>query len=155
MKLAMFRDAAGPRLGVYDREHVIDVLETAPDLPRDIAAIIHEGPSAIDAVARAVRTSQPSARREISSLSFLPPIANPAKIVCLGLNYADHAKEGGHARPQYPSLFLRCATSLVAHGDRILRPAASTQLDYEAELVAVVGRSARHVSPSDALAYVA
>jgi acylpyruvate hydrolase len=154
MKLAMFRLGADERLGAFDGEHVIDLAEEAPHLPRDITAIIRSGPSALDAVVRAVRNARPSARHEASSLSLLPPISNPGKIACLGLNYVDHAKEGGHAKPDYPSFFLRCATSLVAHGEPILRPLVSTQLDYEAELVAVVGRTARHVSRSDALAHI-
>jgi acylpyruvate hydrolase len=155
MKLAMFRIGSGERMGTFDGESVVDLAEADPDLPRNIAATIRSGPAAFDAVARAVRNARTSARRQASSLSLLAPIADPGKIVCLGLNYVDHAKEGGHAKPDYPSFFLRCATSLAGHGEPILRPLVSTQLDYEAELVAVVGRTARHVSQSNALAYIA
>ncbi|OGA09437.1 MAG: 5-oxopent-3-ene-1,2,5-tricarboxylate decarboxylase, partial [Betaproteobacteria bacterium RIFCSPLOWO2_02_FULL_65_20] len=77
------------------------------------------------------------------------------KIICLGLNYVDHATEGGHAKPSYPSFFMRVATSLTAHGQPIVRPPCSTQLDYEAELAVVVGRRARHVREADALGIVA
>ncbi|MGH6799463.1 MAG: fumarylacetoacetate hydrolase family protein, partial [Roseiarcus sp.] len=77
------------------------------------------------------------------------------KIICLGLNYADHAKEGGHAKPEYPSFFLRCASSLVAHGRPILRPRVSIKLDYEAELVAIVGKTARNIDKANALSAIA
>ena len=85
---------------------------------------------------------------------WLPPF-EVGTIIALGLNYADHAKEGGHAKPEYPSFFMRCATSLVAHGEAMLRPQASIQLDYEAELVAIVGRTARHVAKEKAFDYIA
>jgi 2-keto-4-pentenoate hydratase/2-oxohepta-3-ene-1,7-dioic acid hydratase in catechol pathway len=91
----------------------------------------------------------------MAGLRFRLPIETAGKIICLGLNYVDHAAEGGHAKPEYPSLFLRCNTSLVAHGEAIWLPKASSKLDYEAELVAVVGRRARHVKAVDALPYIA
>jgi 2-keto-4-pentenoate hydratase/2-oxohepta-3-ene-1,7-dioic acid hydratase in catechol pathway len=96
-----------------------------------------------------------SARRPLAQLRFGLPVARPGKILCLGLNYLEHAKEGGHARPQFPSVFLRCLTSLVPHQAPILRPSASETLDYEAELVAIIGRRAKHVTPADVLACVA
>src|SRR5207237_2663766 len=76
-------------------------------------------------------------------------------IVCLGLNYLEHAKEGGHQRPQFPSIFMRCQTSLVAHLAAIVRPAASETLDYEAELVAIIGKPVKHARLADALDCVA
>jgi 2-keto-4-pentenoate hydratase/2-oxohepta-3-ene-1,7-dioic acid hydratase in catechol pathway len=72
----------------------------------------------------------------------------------LGLNYADHAKEGGHARPDYPSFFMRGPSSLTAHQAPIIRPKASTKLDYEAELAFVMGKRAKHCSLENALEHV-
>lgn len=83
------------------------------------------------------------------------PVARPGKIICLGLNYAAHAAEGGNAAPEYPSFFMRGATSLIAHGAPLVRPRVSDKLDFEAELAVVVGRRARHLTESDALAAVA
>ena len=103
----------------------------------------------------AAKSAKPAARRALKGLRLLPPVGNPGKIVCLGLNYVDHAAEGGHAKPTYPSLFLRCTSSLCGHGAPIVRPRCSTSLDYEAELVAVVGRTARHVKKENALAIIA
>jgi 2-keto-4-pentenoate hydratase/2-oxohepta-3-ene-1,7-dioic acid hydratase in catechol pathway len=84
----------------------------------------------------------------------LPVVERPGKVVCLGLNYAEHAREGGHAVPDYPALFLRVTSSLVGHGEPIVRPAASELLDYEAELAVVIGKRGRHIEAADALDHV-
>ncbi len=88
------------------------------------------------------------------SLTWLPVLPEPGKVVCLGVNYHDHAKEGGNTVADYPTLFLRCSTSLLAHGAPLAVPVASSKLDYEAELAVVIGRRARHVAEADALAHV-
>ena len=107
------------------------------------------------AVDRLQQVDPPDRFGHLDGLRHLLPLENPGKVVCLGLNYVDHAAEGGHARPTYPSFFLRTRTSLVPHGEAILRPRCSEQLDYEAELAVVIGRTAKHVARADALAYVA
>jgi acylpyruvate hydrolase len=155
MRLAAFEQAGTARLGLVENDSIIDLAEAAPDLPRDLVGLIRAGAPAFAAAEQAARTARPAARRALAGLRFLPPIPNPGKIICLGLNYVDHAKEGGHAKPEYPSFFMRGATSLVAHGAPILRPRSSIQLDYEAELVAVVGRTARHVVKERAFDYIA
>ncbi|CAN7743954.1 MULTISPECIES: fumarylacetoacetate hydrolase family protein [unclassified Caballeronia] len=91
----------------------------------------------------------------LDALHLLPPIPQPGKVICLGLNYADHAKEGGNPIPDYPAVFLRATSSLVGHGQPILRPANSDKLDYEAELAIVIGRKAKNVSEGDALTCIA
>jgi 2-keto-4-pentenoate hydratase/2-oxohepta-3-ene-1,7-dioic acid hydratase in catechol pathway len=113
------------------------------------------GARLLEDLEKAAAAAPSRAVKDLAALTLLPPIMAPGKIMCLGLNYADHAAEGGHARPDYPSLFLRCSSSLVAHGSPIVRPLCSEQLDYEAELVAFIGRRARHVKAKEALAYVA
>jgi len=90
-----------------------------------------------------------------NSVTLLPPVTDAAKIICLGLNYKDHATETKMALPTFPSIFLRTQTTLVGHGSPIVRPKNSTQLDYEGELVAVIGRRARHIRKPDSLDYVA
>jgi 2-keto-4-pentenoate hydratase/2-oxohepta-3-ene-1,7-dioic acid hydratase in catechol pathway len=96
-----------------------------------------------------------SAIKSLASVKLLPLIANPGKVVCMGLNYADHAKEGGNARPEYPSFFMRGPNSLVAHNEPIVRPKVSTQLDYEAELAVIIGHRARHLTQANALSCIA
>jgi acylpyruvate hydrolase len=155
MRLIAFEEAGHPRLGVVERDGVVDLERAAPELPRDLLGLIRAGDAAFAAAAGAAAKAGAASRRPLAGLRFRPPIENAGKILCLGLNYVDHAAEGGHAKPDYPSLFMRCNTSLVAHGEAILRPRASSQLDYEAELVAVIGRTARHVAVRDALSHIA
>jgi 2-keto-4-pentenoate hydratase/2-oxohepta-3-ene-1,7-dioic acid hydratase in catechol pathway len=107
-----------------------------------------------EAAARAAKGAPAAARRKLADLKLLPVVPRPGKIVCLGLNYVDHAAEGGHAKPDYPSFFLRVSTSLVGHNQPILLPKCSDKLDYEAELAVIIGKTARHVAKADALNYV-
>ena len=93
---------------------------------------------------------------DMAACKALPPIPRPGKIICVGLNYVDHAAESPYeGLPSYPAFFPRFSTSLIADGDAIVRPSCSHELDFEGELVAVIGRRARHVSEADALDYVA
>lgn len=84
-----------------------------------------------------------------------PPLARPGKIICVGLNYADHAAETGQPIPTVPVLFAKFATSICGSGDRVVRPAEVTDLDYEAELGVVIGRRAKGLTVADAPAAVA
>jgi 2-keto-4-pentenoate hydratase/2-oxohepta-3-ene-1,7-dioic acid hydratase in catechol pathway len=88
-------------------------------------------------------------------VKFLSPVPDPRKIVCLGLNYSDHAAETGKPVPTEPVLFSKYATALIGHGDTIVLPPVSHQVDYEAELVIVVGKRGRHISADAAMQYVA
>lgn len=92
---------------------------------------------------------------DLSKITYLPPIVNPARIWCIGLNYADHSTESGFTVPTYPAIFSRFPSSMTGHGAPIIRPKVSTQLDYEAELVAVIGKAGRYISKENALAHVA
>ena len=92
---------------------------------------------------------------DMAKVTMMPPLSHPEKIVCIGLNYTDHSAESGFKQPDYPTIFGRFNSSLIAHGAPILRPAFSEQLDYEGELVAIIGTEARDVSEANALAHVA
>jgi 2-keto-4-pentenoate hydratase/2-oxohepta-3-ene-1,7-dioic acid hydratase in catechol pathway len=91
----------------------------------------------------------------LAEVTLLPPVPDPPKIICVGLNYADHAAETGAQIPEYPVLFPRYTTTLVADGDPLLVPSASVQLDYEGELVAVIGDGGRNIGADQALEHVA
>lgn len=151
-RVALFLAAgnAQPRLGVVEGEELIDISAAAGT--NDLTELIGRAP---DWNALAAKARSSGARVAIASAKFLPPVPEPRKIICLGLNYADHAAEGGHARPEYPSFFLRVATSLVGHGQGLVRPRVSDKLDYEAELVLVVSKRARHLTAANALDAVA
>ena len=132
----------------------VNLTLAAPELPRDLKDLICS-PGGLAAADAAARKAPASAVQAISSVTMLPLIPNPGKIVCMGLNYADHAKEGGNARPEYPSFFLRGNSSMVGHNQAIVRPKASTQLDYEAELAVIIGKKARHLTADNALDCIA
>ncbi len=102
--------------------------------------------------AKALNSGQPI---NVDAVQLLPPFPNPGKIICLGLNYVDHSAEVGIALPEYPTVFARFASTLIGHGVPVPMPSQSTQLDYEGELVAVIGRGGRSISREDALDHVA
>lgn len=99
-------------------------------------------------------TPKLGAEFRFQDLDLLTPVPSPGKVICIGLNYRKHAEEGGNPIPDYPAVFLRANTSLVAHGKPIHRPAVSDRLDYEAELAVIIGRRAVRVSEAEALDYV-
>jgi 2-keto-4-pentenoate hydratase/2-oxohepta-3-ene-1,7-dioic acid hydratase in catechol pathway len=131
----------------------INLSGTDPLIPNRLQEIIQSQES-LNRTAAAIQNSN-AIKGKIDSITFKPPIEKPGKIVCMGLNYADHAKEGGNARPEYPSFFMRGPSSLTAHLSPILRPKVSDKLDYEAELAFVVGKQARHLTLDNALDCVA
>jgi acylpyruvate hydrolase len=94
-------------------------------------------------------------RLDAARVQWLTPVPRPGKVICLGLNYAAHAAEGGNAAPQYPAFFMRGATSLIAHQAPLVRPRVSDKLDFEAELAVVIGQRARHLTEANALQAVA
>src|SRR6185437_7046159 len=155
MRLVAIEEAGSARLGVVENSNLVDLAAAAPSLPRDLVGLIALGPRGLEQAADAVQRAPASARKPLDKARLLAPVPRPGKIVCLGLNYADHAAEGGNAKPEYPSFFMRVGTSLVAHNQPILRPRCSDKLDYEAELAVIIGKTARHVKKADALSYVA
>jgi len=92
---------------------------------------------------------------DLNAVRLLPPVPVPPKILCVGLNYDDHLQESGLKKPDYPEIFARFATSLIAHQEPIRRPRESTALDYEAELAVVIGKPGRRIPPEQALDHVA
>ena len=131
----------------------INLSDTDPLIPNRLQEII-QSQEFLNRATAAIQNSN-AIKGKIDSITFKPPIEKPGKIVCMGLNYADHAKEGGNARPEYPSFFMRGPSSLTAHLSPILRPRVSDKLDYEAELAFVVGKKAHHLTLDNALDCVA
>ena len=154
MKLMMFQRGKSTALGLVERKAVIDLGIADPALPRDLKSLVAAGPDALVAAKAAAANAPASARFVLDAMKPALPIANPPKFICVGLNYALHAKEGGHAIPTYPSFFLRVPTSLVAAGAPVIRPKVSIQLDYECELTIVIGKGGRHIPEEKALDHV-
>jgi acylpyruvate hydrolase len=154
MRYMMFEKAGGVALGAVTGATVVDLSVADPTLPRDLVGLIAGGDAVQARVKTAVSKASDAARKPLASVKPAMPISNPKKFICVGLNYALHAKEGGHEIPTYPSFFLRVASSLVAADAPVIRPKCSIQLDYECELTIVIGKGGRHIPESKALEHV-
>jgi acylpyruvate hydrolase len=124
--------------------------ENADGFPGNLETLLSRGNSLNDAAAILAR-GKPV---DLDRVTLLPVLSNPGKIICVGLNYADHSAESGFKQPDYPTLFGRFNSSLIAHGAPIVRPKLSEQLDYEGELVAVIGKGGKNISKAQALDHV-
>jgi len=120
--------------------------------PGTIESLLAAGNDALRGAAAAL---QSGAMVDLNQVTLLPPISTPSKIICVGLNYKDHSAESGMTQPDYPTLFARFTSSLIAHDAPIIRPKNSEKLDYEGELVAIIGKGGRHITKEAALDHVA
>jgi 2-keto-4-pentenoate hydratase/2-oxohepta-3-ene-1,7-dioic acid hydratase in catechol pathway len=154
MRLATIKGSAGPTVVVVEGDQCIEPRSVNPQLPVRLREILEQGPGALRAVQDAARN--PGAKKQpLAGVKLLAPIPDPAKIVCLGLNYRDHAIESGAAIPKDPVLFSKYATALIGHGEAIVLPSVSNEVDFEAELVIVIGKRGRHIKVETAMEYVA
>jgi 2-keto-4-pentenoate hydratase/2-oxohepta-3-ene-1,7-dioic acid hydratase in catechol pathway len=157
MKIAGFEADGALRLGVVEGDQVIDVNEADRTLPNDLGEVLRRYNGDLSLLQAAARRAPASARRPLEGLRFALPVARPGKVICLGLNYLEHVKEGRQRDniPKFPTIFFRVSTSLVPHRQPIIRPKASETLDYEAELILVVGKRAKHLTLDNAITCIA
>jgi 2,4-didehydro-3-deoxy-L-rhamnonate hydrolase len=148
MKLVRYGRAGAEKPGLID-EH--GALRDLSRLAKDITPTV-VSPVGLKRL-RAVKASRLPVVRGRPRLGW--PLAGVGKIVCIGLNYTDHAREVGQPPPTEPLLFIKATSALSGPGDPIVRPRDAVKLDYEVELGAVIGRDARNVSEADALKHVA
>jgi 2-keto-4-pentenoate hydratase/2-oxohepta-3-ene-1,7-dioic acid hydratase in catechol pathway len=153
VRVVSFVGPDGPRLGVVEGDLVVDLSAVDPAAPRDLREVLRDG--RLPELERLVLGATPGARRALDDLRLGLPVPCPGKVFCLGLNYRDHVDEGPFERQAHPAFFMRGATSLVAHGEPIIRPEASEALDYEAELAVIIGRRARHLREEDCAEVIA
>jgi acylpyruvate hydrolase len=153
MRLVTFDKKGTPTAGVRRGDAIVDLSLAAPKLPRDWPAIF--AGNAIKEIAIAAESASESALVAASSARLLTPIPKPPKILCVGLNYKSHAEESKQPIPTYPVIFPRWPTSLVGSGTPLTRPKESTDFDYEAELLIVIGKRGRRIAKDKALDYVA
>ncbi len=126
-------------------------LASDPHYPGELDSLIARGDGALRTAHDALLGG---ALVDLAKITFRPPLARPGKIICVGLNYADHSAESGFKQPDYPTLFSRFSSGFVAQGEPMVCPKASSQFDYEGELVAVVGKGGRHISKASALDHI-
>jgi 2-keto-4-pentenoate hydratase/2-oxohepta-3-ene-1,7-dioic acid hydratase in catechol pathway len=157
MKIVGFKTQAGLRLGVVEGDQVIDLQEVDAKAPNDLGEWLRWSNGDLMPIADLVKRAPAAARRPLDGITYALPVARPGKIVCLGLNYLEHVKEGFSKDniPKFPTIFMRCLTSLVAHEQPMLRPPMTDSLDYEAELVVIIGKRAKHLTVANALSCIA
>ena len=157
MKIVGFESAKEMRLGVVEGDSVIDLQAVEPSLPGDLAEVLKSTNGDLKPLADLARRAPAAARRPLKDLKFALPVARPGKIICLGLNYLEHVKEGPQRDniPKFPTIFMRCTTSLAPHLAPLIRPKISETFDYEAELVAIIGRRAKHMTAANAASCIA
>lgn len=154
MRLATIQTATGPRSAVKQGDEYVDLHATRPDLPFSVKELLAGGPAMLRVAAEAA--ARPDAvRLPASAVKLSAPIPDPPKVICIGLNYRDHAAESGAPIPKEPVLFSKFATAILGPGEAIRLPSVSRQVDYEAELVLVVGKKGRHIRAADAMGHLA
>ncbi len=155
MRLVTVRTGRGPRACALWGGRYVDLNATDPTLPASVRSILALGGAGLDRAREALAGSDPSAGHDPATATLLAPVPDPAKIICLGLNYRDHAEESGMAIPTEPILFSKYATALIGPGATIELPPSSAEVDYEAELVVVVGEGGRDIPRDRAARHVA
>jgi 2-keto-4-pentenoate hydratase/2-oxohepta-3-ene-1,7-dioic acid hydratase in catechol pathway len=157
MKVVGFETSNGTRLGVLDGDDVVDVQAVDASVPADLGEYLRSTGGDLKPLGDLAAKAPGSARRPLATLTFGLPVAHPRKIICLGLNYLDHVKEGPQRDniPKFPSIFFRVLTSMAPHLQPLMRPRASVQFDYEAEMAAVVGKRAKHLTMDNAVDCIA
>lgn len=153
MRFLSFKQDGKRGLAIADNSGgFVGLIDTDAGYPGDLDTLVRQGSAALTKAGEALAKGKPVA---IDQVEVLPPLSQPPKIFCLGLNYRDHAKEAGLELPDYPTIFTRFASSLLGHSANIVRPRISHQLDYEGELAVVLGKGGRHIAVADALEYIA
>ena len=150
MKFASFSNQGVSSWGVVENGYIVDVGAKL----RGRFANLREAIGA-DALALAAGATQDAERLRLDSVKLRPVIPDPAKILCVGLNYETHRRETGRPESEHPTIFTRYPDSLIAHGENIILPHVSTMLDYEGELAIIIGKGGRYIRRENALQHVA
>jgi len=159
MKLVTFRHNHTTRIGaLIQREgqnSILDFTQAAPRLPDTMLQFLAMGQPALETAHEAIDNAAESSLIPGSQVRLLAPDPRPGKIICVGLNYVDHAEEGGREIPEYPTIFSKYHNTVIGPGDPIVIPRVSSKIDFEVELAVVIGKKARYVEEEGALDYVA
>jgi 2-keto-4-pentenoate hydratase/2-oxohepta-3-ene-1,7-dioic acid hydratase in catechol pathway len=151
VRLATYESESGPRVAALRNGSCVDLNRYDPNLPDDVIGLLQGWTGFADRVRHAALHG-PSLPP--GSVKFLAPVPKPPKVICVGLNYKDHAAESGVPPPEEPVIFCKFSTAVRGPADPIVLPRASREVDYEAELAVVIGRGGRHIPRDQALAHV-
>ncbi|XP_051496682.1 fumarylacetoacetate hydrolase domain-containing protein 2A-like [Apus apus] len=156
LRLVRFRGPGGgdPRLGLEEAPggDLVDLGAAEPTLPRSLRALLESGPPALAAARRALESG--GFRVPRGGVELLAPLPDPPKLLCVGLNYHDHCREQGARPPRDPIIFSKFSSAITGPFGDIVHPEDSTEVDWEAELAAVIGKEGRHIPESSALEHV-
>lgn len=152
MRLATIEGADGRHLAGVREGRYIDLCRADPGLPSTMKGLLAQGSTGLARAADALRRGSPFESQDFRPLA---PVNDPEKIICVGLNYADHARESGVPPPEEPVLFNKFPTALVGHDAPIVLPRVSAEVDYEAELVVVIGRGGHSIPQERAWDHIA
>lgn len=156
MKLVTFIHNGQSRIGALTGgDAIVDLNRANPQLPTDMLAFLAGGADTKALAEKAVASALPSAIVARSAVTLQAPLPRPGKILCIGLNYRDHAAESNQPIPDHPTVFAKYNNTVVGPGAAIVLPTVTEKVDYEAEFAFVIGRTARNVAAADALDYVA
>lgn len=156
MKLVTFIHNGQSRIGALTGGGaIVDLNRANPQLPTDMLAFLAGGADTKALAEKAVASALPSAVVARSAVTLQAPLPRPGKILCIGLNYRDHAAESNQPIPDHPTVFAKYNNTVVGPGAAIVLPTVTEKVDYEAEFAFVIGRTARNVAAADALDYVA
>ena len=152
MRLVSYVSDSGFRTAaIWDGQYV-DLNTADPDIPSSMKRLLAQGQEGLERARRAVERGKSI---DPASVKLAAPVPDPEKVICIGLNYADHAAESGSAIPSEPVVFNKFPTAVCGPGDQIVLPRESQCVDYEAELVVVIGSEARHIPQEKARQYIA
>jgi 2-keto-4-pentenoate hydratase/2-oxohepta-3-ene-1,7-dioic acid hydratase in catechol pathway len=153
MRLVTFREGNQDRIGARSGDSIVDLSAGDSTIPSNMRSFLEAGDSVCRAAESVIKAGGPSYSPD--DVKILAPITNPEKLICIGLNYADHAAESGMDIPSEPIVFSKYASTIIGPGDTIRLPPSSNEPDYEVELVVVIGKSGFNISESEAMGYVA
>lgn len=152
MRFVTFRTDQGPRVAGVRSDGYVDLSRTDPEIPTCLVRLLGQGKEGLDRAAEALKKGDPIAPEQVE---LLPPVCCPGKVICVGVNYADHAKETGAEVPPEPVVFNKFPTALCGPEQPVRLPRVAQQVDYEAELVVVIGRPGRYIPVEQARSHVA
>jgi 2-keto-4-pentenoate hydratase/2-oxohepta-3-ene-1,7-dioic acid hydratase in catechol pathway len=152
MRLATIQTREGARAAALREDGFVDLHATDRRIPPDVKSILEGGVELLRLVEETIPRGRPIPPEEAR---LLPPVPNPEKIICVGANYADHAAESGVPVPPEPIIFCKFLTALCAPEQPIVLPRVSQEVDYEAELVVIIGKTGRYIPEEKASQYIA
>ncbi|MGE5249222.1 MAG: fumarylacetoacetate hydrolase family protein, partial [Bacteroidota bacterium] len=159
MQLVMFQYQGRSRLGARrcraGTDYIIDLNRADPSLAADILLLLRAGASALEQAREASASAEPDCWIPSGECRLLAPISRPGKILCLGHNYQGHLGQDRVEPPAFPEVFCKTGNTVIGPGQPVVIPPMTGQVDYEAELLVVIGKTARRISESDAPGFVA